>query len=165
MKTSQSNKKDWRVQSPASGNPGSCLKPPQFFPGSRVPSRRGRQGAQGQKRSELPVGHLQAGLFQVLRDRERPETCELERESSSLLLEKQKSNVCYHWHVQIPEPVDSRPWNPFLSCSSGLAGKLTSLQLSTRLGTYQKLSKFLKNQTGLSTLNPAEILSNSVVSS
>ena len=99
------------------------------------PPRRGRQGAQVRAGRNPSWSFVGSGALPGPEGQGKARDLWTRKRKQQSFVEKQKSNVCYHWHVQIPEPVDSRPWNPFLSCSLGLAGKLTSLQLSTRLGT------------------------------
>ena len=80
-----------------------------------------RKEHRGQSTKGILVGHLhRAGLYQVLRERTRPETCELKRESSqysrSICWVRSKKAMPITTCIStLSQPVFSIPCNPFLS--------------------------------------------------
>lgn len=80
--------------------------------------------AWGRAPREHRSGHLHAaGLYQVPRERERPETCELKKKATSVLgrsfrwLKNRKAKSINTCISKLLQPVLSTPCNLFLSCT------------------------------------------------
>lgn len=91
------------------------------YPGVRYAPQGRRKEHRGQSTRRILIGHLhKAGLYQVLRERTRPETCELKRESSQYSgsicwVRSKKAMPIITCISKLSQPVFSMPCNPFLS--------------------------------------------------